>query len=357
MNAYRIIGLMSGTSMDGVDLADVSFHQDEKGQWSYSILHADTFPYPEELRVWLETAWKTDAQDLLVLDQHIGDHFARCIQTFIDQHSIPKSELDAIASHGHTVFHQPDRGFTYQIGSGARMAAILELPVINDFRSKDVIQGGQGAPLVPIGDQLLLRDQAEAFLNIGGFSNICFPQVPVIAFDIGPGNLPINQLVTEHFNKPFDDKGEIAKSGNVDKALMSAWNDLPFYRKSAPKSLGNEWLQEVFLPMIPGTLTPEDQIATATEHVAYQIGRTLEKYRPNRVMVTGGGAKNDFLLDRISSYCPNVKVILPSPLLLDYKEALIFAFLGALFLNGDTNTLPSVTGASCPVRAGVLHTP
>lgn len=349
---------MSGTSMDGVDVSFAEYVQSNENSWSYNLLSAKTYSYPENLHKALQDVTKFSATDINIFDKHLGIFYGHLINQFIDDASIDKSEVDAIASHGHTVFHQPENGFTLQIGCGSTIAAITQLNVINDFRSKDVIHGGQGAPLVPIGDTLLFADQANAFLNIGGFANVCINSHPVVAFDVAPGNLPLNEYCQTHFNTPYDKNGELARTGKLNERMFDVLNDLDYYRKEAPKSLGTEWLKDEFRPLILSYANEHPRIVlhTITQHIAYQIGRALNENNAKTVMVTGGGAKNEFLIELIQEAF-NGEIIVPSDTLIDFKEALVFGFMGALYLAGEPNTIPSVTGASNAVCAGVLHTP
>ncbi|MFK7786288.1 MAG: anhydro-N-acetylmuramic acid kinase, partial [Crocinitomicaceae bacterium] len=199
-NSYKIIGIMSGTSMDGVDAAYTSFTQSSDGAWSHTTIATKTYPYTDNYKKALKDSIQFSAEQLNMFDKHLGKYFGHMVEQFVDDFNIDKTEVDAISSHCHTVFHQPGNGFTLQIGCGSTIASITGLKVINDFRTKDVIHGGQGAPLAPIGDTLLFSSRANSFLNIGGFANLCINTHPVVAFDIGPGNLPLNEYCQEHFD-------------------------------------------------------------------------------------------------------------------------------------------------------------
>lgn len=344
--------------MDGVDLAYTTFFQSEENNWTHEVHAVKTFPYPKNLLKALKDSVKFSAIELNILDKHLGIYFGHLVNQFIDDFKIDSSEVDAIASHGHTIFHQPQNGFTLQIGCGTTIAAITQINVINDFRTKDVVNGGQGAPLVPIGDTLLFADLADAFLNIGGFTNICLKTDPVIAFDIGPGNLPLNEICQKHFNQAYDLNGEIASGGQLIPRMFDILNDLEYYQEPAPKSLGTEWLTDVFRPFVISYANenPRNLLHTITKHIAYQISSTLNKNDVKSVLITGGGAKNAFLIDQIRENFSG-EVIIPSKELVDFKEAIVFGFLGALYLDGQPNTIPSVTGAKVAVCGGVLHTP
>lgn len=348
---------MSGTSMDGVDFAYVNFSKSADEKWKYEILASDSYDYPRQFLEELAIATQKTAEELLYLDKQLGNLYGTMANQFIDDQKINRSEITAIASHGHTIFHQPNRGFTYQIGCGASIARLTKVQVINDFRTKDVIHGGQGAPLVPIGDLHLFSQHADAMLNIGGFANICFPGSPTIAFDISPGNLPLNKIVSEYFDQAYDRGGKIASEGQIIPKLLEQLNQLSFYTESAPKSLGTEWLDAFFYPILDKfrTIRPEDLLRTIVEHEAIQISKVIDN-TISSVMITGGGAKNDFLIERIQHHSPT-QVIIPEEQLIDFKEALIFAFLGTLYLEGEPNTISSVTGAQTDVCSGVLHQP
>lgn len=349
---------MSGTSMDGIDLAYVSFSQSEDKTWTHSVLATNTYPYNEILLKELKNSIKFTAEQINIFDKQLGSYFGQMIEQFVDDFNIKKDEVDAIASHGHTIFHQPQNGFTLQIGCGSTIAAITGMKVINDFRTKDVIHGGQGAPLAPIGDILLFTHKANSFLNIGGFANLCINTDPVIAFDIGPGNLPLNKYCQEHFNVPYDENGQYARSGNLIKSMFQMLNNIDYYNQPYPKSIGAEWLKENFSSLISSYSheNPCDIMHTMTKHIAYQIGSALNKNGAKSVLATGGGAKNAFLMELIEEEFEG-NVIIPNEELIDYKEAIIFGLLGALYLAGEANTISSVTGAKKAVRGGVLHTP
>jgi anhydro-N-acetylmuramic acid kinase len=349
---------MSGTSMDGVDVAYTSFTQSADGGWTHSIIATKTYPYTDNYKRALKDSIKFSAEQLNMFDKHLGKYFGHMVEQFVDDFSVDKTEVDAIASHGHTVFHQPENGFTLQIGCGSTIASITGLKVINDFRTKDVINGGQGAPLAPIGDTLLFAHRANSFLNIGGFANLCINTHPVVAFDIGPGNLPLNEYCQEHFGTPYDEDGQYARSGRLNERMYDILNDLDYYAQPYPKSLGAEWLKENFLSLISsyGNESPRDVMHTMTRHIAHQIARALNENTAKSVLVTGGGAKNKFLIELIKEEFTG-EVILPYEELIDYKEAIIFGLLGALYLAGENNTIKTVTGANKAVRAGVLHTP
>ena len=356
MSSYNIIGLMSGTSLDGLDITYATYHFSEEKKDTFQLLAFQTYPYPEDLQLELAANELFTPVSVALLDKKIGEFYAECVLDFCKQNNIDIQKVDAIASHGQTIYHQPQNGFTLQIGCGETLAFRTGIKVINDFRTKDVVAGGQGAPLVPKGDFGLFSDKAEAFLNIGGFCNASWKDgEQIIAFDICPGNLPLNKLA-QNKGLTYDHDGQLAAAGAINFFLLDLLNSLEFYTQKGPKSLGTEWLETVFYPLVKFDREIENNLRTLCEHYAIQIATVLNNANKKSVFVTGGGAKNTFLMDRIGHYFSG-ELIFPSEELIDSKEALIFGYLGALYLNGNTNNVPSVTGASKAVRGGVLHLP
>lgn len=356
MKKYEIIGLMSGTSMDGLDIVHVRFHEKTTENWEYELLSAETFPYSDEIITQLSAATQLNIPKFLQLDKVLGHLFGEMVNQFIKKNKIEKTSIDAIASHGHTTFHQPHNGFTSQIGCGSSLSFITGINVINDFRTKDVIAGGQGAPLVPIGDLLLFNSLAESFLNIGGIANISFVKDnKMVAFDICPGNLPLNKLAINK-GMAYDKNGELASAGEINFFLLDLLNSLEYYSQDYPKSLGTEWIELHFYPLIKFDKDIENNLRTVIEHEASQIANTLNQNNLKSVLISGGGAKNNFFIDRIKHYYKG-EVIIPSEQIVDFKEAIIFSLLGARYLANKTNTISSVTGAERNVIGGVLHIP
>lgn len=355
MSSYNLIGLMSGTSMDGLDIANFRFSYSEKSGWVFKIEHSFTVKYDNYLLKKLEQSKQLSAIELLILDKELGLFFSTAVNKFIKEKQIDSTEIDAICSHGHTIFHQPDKGFTYQIGCGETLAYHTGIKVINDFRQKDVVAGGQGAPLVPIGDKLLFKSKAEAFLNIGGFVNVCYPGKETRAHDICPGNLPLNYLAVK-LGKEYDFNGELARKGELNLELLNQLNNLSFYNLPGPKSLGTEWLEAEFMSQFKDSMNPNDALCTIVEHISIQIANDLNSRGAKTVFITGGGAKNAYLINRIKEHFKGT-VHIPEVQIIDYKEALIFGFLGALYLQNQTNSISSVTGAERETIGGVLHLP
>jgi anhydro-N-acetylmuramic acid kinase len=354
MVELEILGLMSGTSLDGLDIAHVKFTFLDKTK-KFKLLNFKTFNYSSEFKEEIRNATNLSALELVKLDKKIGKEFAKHVNSFIKEKQLDRSEIHAIASHGQTIYHQPENGFTVQIGCGATIAYHTKLHVVNDFRTMDVIAGGQGAPLVPKGDFDLFQEQADAFLNLGGFANISLKiENEIIAFDICPANLPLNEIVFK-LGLPFDKDGLLARSGKCNEELLNELNALNFYSQNAPKSLGTEWLQEEFYPIFKAfKISEADQLATISEHIAHQISKVVVQFGCKKVFVTGGGTKNLFLMDRISALT-DVEIIIPEESISDFKEALIFAYLGALFLLDQPNCVSTVTGAEKSVIGGCLH--
>jgi len=354
MKSFRVLGLMSGTSLDGLDIVDTSF--DVYGeQITFKLHEAQTFPYPKKLKTQLKNAKELSATKLLLLDNELGQFFGNKVNQFLELYQINQRDVDFISSHGHTVFHQPEIGITLQIGNGPHGAITTGIKWICDFRKKDVALKGNGAPLVPIGDKLLFQDLAKGFLNIGGFSNLSFTRNNTsFAFDICPSNLIFNHFAEQH-NKTYDENGRLGRLGNLDQNLLKTLNKLAYYKMKHPKSLGTEWLENNFLSLLPETLS-HDTITTCYHHVAQQIASSLEKEGIDSVLITGGGAKNNFLIELINSYYDG-EIILPEDKIIDYKEAIIFALLGVLRANNQPNCLASVTGAKKNSVSGIIHHP
>ncbi len=347
-NEY-VLGLMSGTSLDGLDLVLAGFRQTDDG-WRWEIVQAATRPYSA---VWIQRLQEAPAlsgEALMLLHKQYGRYLGEEVRSFLEKASPPPS---LISSHGHTIFHRPEKGLTFQLGDGNEIAVVTGLPVVYDLRSGDVALGGQGAPLVPAGDRLLFPEY-DYCLNLGGFSNISYEKDGKrIAFDISPVNLAM-QHITLPLGIPYDKDGEMGRKGKTNQALLRDLDALEFYHLPPPKSLGREWLEEVFLPVLDKyTISPEDKLRTLYEHISRQISRVTQPDSGRRMLVTGGGAHNRFLVERIQKNCA-AEVIVPGDRLADYKEALIFAFLGLLRMKGQPNTLASVTGAARDASSGVI---
>lgn len=375
MRYHHVIGIMSGTSLDGLDLAycvfgegrnkvykDLKSYNDKEERkspsfssgnscWEYEVRKAVTVPYPEELSQKLAQAMSLSGYELALLHNELGRHIGMQVHKFMASFA---EEVELIASHGHTVFHRPDLGMTLQIGSGAHIAAICGKPTVCDFRTLDVALGGQGAPLVPIGDELLFG-QYDICLNLGGISNLSYrADGQRKAYDISPCNIVLNQLALQ-MGKAYDADGEIARNGHVDSALLEQFDQLDYYKQLGTKSLGREWINSEFFPILNSShLSVPDQMRTVCEHIAEQIANACNTTGGKNMLITGGGAHNTFLIDLIRQKFDG-QVIIPDDKTIDFKEAIIFAFLGFLRANGLPNCLASVTGAQRDSCGGALY--
>lgn len=346
---FSAIGLMSGTSLDGLDICYASFEKKNNTDWSFKLLIAETLLYDSLWENKLRNAMTLSAEQLCALHSEYGFYLGQMVKNFIDQNQLTK--IDVIASHGHTVFHQPQNKFTLQIGDGRAIKILNSLPVVYDFRSQDVLMGGNGAPLVPIGDQLLFSEY-DACLNLGGFSNISFiHEGKRIAFDICPVNMVMNYFAEKKGEK-FDKDGQLASAGTVNQETLETLNNLKFYQQAAPKSLGAEWVITEILPKL-NPLNPEDALATFTAHIAEQIAKGLTRFGLKNTLVTGGGAYNKNLIEEIQKLCDTTLVI-PSAKIVNFKEALIFALMGVLRINGENNVLSTATGSPENHCSGIL---
>ncbi len=346
---YHVLGIMSGTSLDGIDLAQLWFTVSENGTWEYTFGKAETIAYSPSWKTRLQRAVGASAEALTILNEAYTVYLADKISTFIEKHGI--ENLDAVCSHGHTILHQPENGITLQIGNLPTISELIKQTVICDFRVQDVALGGQGAPLVPIGDRLLFPEY-DYCLNLGGFANVSLERDGNrVAYDICPVNIVLNTYA-EQAGVPFDDDGALAKSGTFLYAKSSLLSGLAYYKLLPPKSLGLEWVQQEVFSILDATYAkPNDTLRTFTDHAAQQIARQFNKGA--KVLVTGGGAYNGYLLQQIKKH-KDVELIVPEKELLEYKEALIFGLLGVLKLRGEVNCLSSVTGASEDHSSGNL---
>ena len=355
---YRVLGLMSGTSLDGLDMAYVRFRKEENG-WQFELGPTMSLDYTDEWRLRLKESVHQTGLALSLLDREYGRWLGNKAHSFIEQHQLA---VNFIASHGHTVFHQVDKKLTVQIGHGQELASTSGQKVICDFRTKDVVLGGQGAPLVPIGDELLFGEY-DYCLNLGGIANVSFRQEGKRkAYDIGLANMLLNYL-TQQIGSAYDKGGKMAASGKLNEALFDELNALPYFREAFPKSTGYEWFLQEVVPIVDrhADLSTEDRLCTGVHHITYQIAESVRSHssrQGERLWATGGGAKNDFLIKVLRSYLGNtVEVITPEESLVEFKEALVFALMGVLRERGEANCLSSVTGASDDNCGGVVYWP
>lgn len=338
--SLNIIGVMSGSSMDGVDIALCKFSK-QKQSIEYAIINAVTIPYPASIHSILNNIRNTSAKDFFHHDVTYGQWIGKTIRKWLTRHQL---KADAIAVHGHTVFHQPEKGFSVQLGNAAQIAATTGIPVIHDFRSADIALGGQGAPLVPIGDKFLFHAY-DACLNIGGIANI-FIQKTNTAFDICIANMAINYFANR-LHKKYDKNGHIAASGKINHTLLNELNQLKYFKQKAPKSLNREYFENNYLPVIEKyKMSVKDTIATITEHIAIQIAQSVSQKHIKIILITGGGAFNKHLIRRISFYAKDKKIHIPDKTIVKFKEALIFALLGYLRMSNQYGNIKEATGAS-----------
>ncbi|THU41301.1 anhydro-N-acetylmuramic acid kinase [Niastella caeni] len=356
---YRAIGIMSGSSLDGLDIAFVEFHE-SSGTWQYEIKAAECYPYSEEWVKKLRNAIHLNALDYHLLHTEYGHYIGEQVNAFIAHHNL-QYQVQLIASHGHTTFHAPAKKMTGQLGDGAAIAAVTGINVVSDLRAMDVALGGQGAPIVPIGEKLLLGNYTF-FLNLGGIANMSYNHPDkYIAFDVCPANRVLNMLAHDA-GKPFDDAGQMAASGTLHPNLLKMLDELEYYELPYPKSLANDFGTDVLYPLLKSSgASTADAMRTMVEHIARQISASiiniLEKEAPapdsNReaslkLLATGGGAHNTFLMERLHAVLQpaGVEVVVPDKDIIDFKEALIMALIGVLRWREENNVLASVTGAS-----------
>lgn len=355
---YRTIGLMSGSSLDGLDIAFIEF-EEARGQWSFQIKHAQTIEYDTVWHEKLATAATLSAYDFAVLDNEYGRWTGETVNNFIEKNSL-HHQVQLIASHGHTVFHIPEKYTTVQIGNAAQIAALTGINVVSDLRSLDVALGGQGAPIVPLGEKHLFKQYCY-FLNIGGIANLSFKDEneSFISFDVCVANQVLNYFAGQT-GKPFDENGDMAVRGHINTALLTQLNTLDYYKQNNPKSLANQYCSENIFPIIQQySLSTEDILRTYVEHIALQTGYALSNNRQHEssaLLVTGGGAYNSFLIERIRvALTPyNIEVVLPEKDIIDFKEALIMAFTGLMRWREENTVLAGATGASRPSIGGAV---
>ncbi len=350
---YKVLGMMSGTSLDGIDLCLTEFKR-IKDDWTCSIIASTTKKYSAEWEKELRNIESKSAVDLVEFDFKYGQYLGEVATKFLSNNN---QHADLIASHGHTIFHQIDKGFTYQLGNGASIAAASKTVCVSDFRSLDVALGGQGAPLVPFGDEKLFGSY-KACVNLGGIANLSFKRDEKrIAFDVCACNMVLNYFMMKFQQTEFDKDGKLSNSGQLIPSLYTDLNELAFFKTSGPKSLGKEWVFETIIPLLEKyNDSLPDLLFTFTKHIAFQIATALKSNNiSNNILFTGGGSKNKFLVELLKT--EGLKFELPSVEMIDFKEAIIFAFLGLNRILGKNNTLKSVTGASKNSCGGGIYLP
>lgn len=359
---YRAIGLMSGSSLDGLDIAFVELVE-TGGKWTYEIIHTDCTGYSKEWTEKLRNAVSLSALDYQLLHTEYGHFIGKQVNAFIEKYAL-YHKVNLVGSHGHTTFHLPQQQMTAQLGDGAAIAAETNLPVVSDLRSLDIALSGQGAPIVPIGEKLLFTGY-DYFLNVGGIANISINKNGKnIAYDICAANRVLNMLAAEK-RLPYDEGGKLAAAGKVHEQVLAELNALDYYGKPYPKSLANSFGVDVVYPVIKAAgIAVEDGLRTYVEHIAAQVkhavadgGRqTTGDGTVKKLLVTGGGALNNFLIERMKEMLAplNLEVVVPDEKTVQYKEALIMALIAILRWREEENTLSSVTGASRGSVGGAL---
>ena len=342
---------MSGTSLDGIDMTYVNFQKNKF--WEYKILFAKTFKYDDLWKKKLECSQDLNSNELKILNEQYTQFLAHKINKFIEENSI--KEIDFIGSHGHTIFHKPSAGYTFQIGNIQNLANYVGKTIICDFRIGDIMLGGQGAPLVPIGDLLLFKNH-DTCLNLGGFSNISIKKNnKIIAYDICAVNTVFNFL-SKKIKLEFDNEGSNARKGKLIKDLYDKLENLKYYSLNPPKSLGIEWVKLKVFPLLEhfSSYSVYDLMHTYLVHISKEIAKNLNQ--SNSVLITGGGAYNSFLIEQIRKHT-KAELIVPERLLIEYKEAIIFGFLGVLKFRKEINCLKSVTGSKKNHSSGKIFYP
>lgn len=361
MGKYVGIGMMTGTSLDGIDLVAVAFEENELGNWRFEILQSEEIPLDEKWYARLRCLDTADARTYARTHVYWGHHLGKVLADFIQRNQL---EVQFAAAHGQTIFHEPHRNYTAQIGDGETMVSYLDIPLVTNFRNKDVALGGQGAPLVPFGERALFPNQ-RLFLNLGGIANLSYHQSngEVLAFDVCAANMALNWLARNlQPPLPYDPDGQLAASGEIIPELMEALEALPFYQQAPPKSLGTEWFEAKVLPLISNPAWEvADRLHSYTEHLAQQIAAAVGACggQNQSLLATGGGIRNKFLHERLKVNLNPLGVQLEDApaMVVDFKEALIFAFLGLQTLLGRPNVLASVTGAAYSNLGGSIHLP
>ncbi len=348
-NDSLVLGLMSGTSMDGLDISCARYYKNHEG-WNFDLIACETFPYNNEIKTLLFKAFNKE-HDLLDVENIFTQIMIESIECFLNHHHL---DVDLISSHGHTIFHDPNGGYTKQIGLGNVISKQFHIPVVCDFRQQDIDLGGQGAPLVPIGDQLLFKEY-DSCLNLGGIANISFDIGGVrYAYDICPCNMILNKL-SKKIGKDFDKNGEIAKMGKVNKVLLNQLNKIDYYQLTYPKSLSKEYVDIYFDHLLNESfISTEDIMSTFVEHIAFQISNTFSVFNLSNSLFSGGGTFNEYLISRIK-FLTKTNLIIPKADVINFKEAIVFGFLGVLRSLNEHNCLSSATGSSRDHSSGKIY--
>jgi len=355
IHSYQCVGLISGSSLDGLDIAHIHMviNSDEDNPISsWSIIKATTISYPEELVNQLKALPDASALEFVQMDDHLGKFYGTCVNHFIED----VEDIDFISSHGHTIFHHPGVSST-QIGNPGIITALTGIKTIGHLRNMDTAYGGQGAPLAPMAD-LYLFPEHDVCVNIGGIANISIKKDEGIqGFDVCGANQFLNYLAID-LGQPYDDRGRIARSGKIDEHLLSSMNELPYCQRAIPKSLDNEQVRSMYLPLLDGSVvSTQDKLATVVEHISMQLAQYVNPDHKS-MHLAGGGAHNTFLVERIRAHCPSLlSVVVPEEKIINFKEALLIGMCGALRLHRLPNSLKTITGASKNTVNGVVFHP
>jgi anhydro-N-acetylmuramic acid kinase len=361
MNVYHVIGVMTGSSLDGIDLAFTKITVKD-GHYAHEILISECVPMPQKWKIRIEQLVMQNAVTYLKTSAFFGHFIGDRIAEFIEKHQL-QNQLDFIASHGQTVFHQPENLFTSQIGDGAAIAGKTGFPVVCDFRSIDVALGGQGAPVAPIANKMFYSNY-KMFLNLGGIANIAVNvNGKYIAFDVTAVNLALNKIARMK-GVEYDHDGNLAANGAVDERLFSEMNSSFYYDKDYPKSLSGGWVSKVMMPTLQRhNISIEDKLRTIVEHVAHQLNKSLEKIqqkenisfsKSDKMLVTGGGAFNKFMIQRMEEMLP-ITLVVPDEQTVKFKESVLMALMGVMRVRNEENCLGSVTGAARNAIGGAIY--
>lgn len=352
--ALTVVGMMSGSSLDGMDICICKFTPLTDGTMSHEIIVADTIEYAPEWIDHLTNAMQFSMSDYFSFEADYSYYIAMMVKDFIDVLDI---DVDLIASHGHTLDHRPEDGISVQIGDPGVISALTGIDTVADFRIQDITLGGQGAPIIPIAEKLLWPE-IKSFINLGGIANISIhTDDQIIAWD----TIPCNQVLNDQamiLGAEYDENGDWAKQGKYNEALAKAWDALEYLSHDIPKSLDNNWIREVYLPIISDLrVDPKDALHTACNHIAIQIKEDIEKFSsnlPEKIMITGGGAHNSYLISCIEKQLTvlGIQIFIPEKIVINYKEAAMTALMGYLYVMNIPSTIPSVTGADRPTIAG-----
>ena len=359
-----VVGIMSGSSLDGLDIALCRFEQDElSGKLSFDLLNTAAIPFEETMMKRLGEGASLGVRSLKKLEVDLSRYIAESVNQFLDAGA---HTADYISCHGHTILHVPEDGYTVQIGQGAIISELTGLPCICDLRSSDMAVGGQGAPVAPIVEQILFSN-FDFYINLGGIANVSYhSNQEVISWDSVPCNQILNHYASQK-DLPYDDGGSLAGTGRVDRGLKEAWMSLPYFEKPYPKSMDNTWVRKQFLERSRSfDVTVEDALATMVDVCVSQIRRDIKDHvgatggqHLRKCLITGGGAHNTFLVSQLSEALTHeeIEVIKPEDDIVDYKEAILMALMGFLRIEGKSNTISSVTGARTNTIGGAVYVP